>query len=190
MADERTGGVVDLWRSQLPEGFRTTPEEIRKRSEQMEKATRRKALDFYLTFVLVSAVIIFMATLSPSPAQTLGAILTIAALAWLAIEVDRLRASRTAGIESGSAASIDFHREQLRRQLDFARAPRVWTRVLFLTPGPLLFFAAYANAHPNLATFMYVQIATFILIIIAIVPLARRMQRKVQQQLDELDRLV
>ncbi len=184
MADERTDGVVDLWRSQPADGIRIDPEEIRRRSEQMDKRLRRQTFDFYLVFVLASIVVFGMALLAPSPMQLAGAALTSAGLGWLAYEVQKLRAPR-----DPAAASVDFQRAQLERQLDFARQSRVWTRMAVLAPGAFLFLAGFAKAHPELATLMYIQMITFAIAFLAAVPASARMRRKIRQQIDELDSL-
>ena len=185
MADERRPeSVADLWRSQTADGFRIAPDEIRRRSEQMDRKLRRTVIDFYLVFALVSIVVFAMALISPSPTQLLGAALTSAGLGWLAREVQKLRAPRDA-----ATPSVDYHRAQLERQLAFAQPPRVWTRMLILAPGAFLLLYGFGKAHPELATMMYIQMAMFAVAFLAAVPASRVMRRKVQQRIDELDRL-
>ena len=190
MADERRGdGVLDLWRTQHAEGFRMTPEQIRDRSEQMERRLRRMTWDYWLASVLVAIVIGGMTALAPSALQIAGAALAIFGGVLLAREVGQIRIKRSAAIDAAGDSSIAFQRAQLTRQLEFAREERVWRRVILLTPGPLLFFFAFAQAHPSLAPIMYAQIVTFVVAVALIVPMGRRMRRKLEQQLGELDQL-
>lgn len=181
MADDR---VLELWRTQEAEGFRMAPDEIRRRSEQMDRKLRRMTWDFAAVFALASIVVVAMASVAPTLPQTIGAALTVVAFGWMAVEVRRLREPNEA-----TRPAVEFHRAQLRRQLEFSAARRVWMRMLVLAPGPLLFFASFAQAHPRLAPIMIVQMVTFVVALVAAVPLARRRRLAVQRQLDELERL-
>lgn len=190
MADERRGdGVLDLWHTQHTEGFRMTSEQMRTRSEQMERRLRRMTWDYWLASVLIAIVIGGMTALAPSPLQIAGAALAILGGGFLAYEVGQIRIRRSAAIDAAGDPAIAFQRAQLRRQLEFARKGRVWRRVILLAPGPLLFFFGFARAHPNLAPIMYVQMLTFVVVAAAIVPLGLRMRRRIEQQLAELDQL-
>ena len=65
----------------------------------------------------------------------------------------------------------------------------MWTRLLAITPGPLLFSLGFADAFPRAAPIIYVQLATFVLVVMAIVPTTRAKARKLQRELEEVVRL-
>ena len=61
--------------------------------------------------------------------------------------------------------------------------------MLLFIPGPMVFFAGFMKAHPEVATMIRFEAITFLLLVIAAVPLNRWMAGKYQRQIDELDRL-
>lgn len=176
--------VQALWQSQNTETFRLTAEEIRRRNQEMEKKERRAIFDMYLAAAVCSIGMVIMTSLKPTLLQIIGLALSIAGLTLLASMVQHSRAAAPSP-EAGDAASIDYHRAILERRLEFCRT-RLWQRILAVGPGPLLFSIGFALAHPELAPIMYVQIATFILAVISIVPLNRRAVVKLQRKIDEL----
>ncbi|HWS71446.1 MAG TPA: hypothetical protein VN605_05000, partial [Thermoanaerobaculia bacterium] len=128
-----------------------------------------------------------LAALTPNTMQSIGAVLTILALAFVASEVRRAHAADASLVEDGGSPSIAAYRAMLQRQWKF-HSVRVWLRVLVLAPGGLLFFAGFAAARPDLAIIAYVQLATLAVALIAMVPLNRRMAARIRLELDELPR--
>lgn len=179
--------VLEAWQSQATESFQMTEPEIRRRIELMDKKSRRHTYDLYAALTLTSVVIVVIAAIAPNLIQTMGAVLTVVGFACLSYEVHKHR-RRAPSAETGELASIGFHRAQLQHHLDFCRT-RLWYRVLCVAPGGVLFFAGFALAHPKLASMIYFQLVTFVIVIIAMFPLNRRMAAKVQRQIDELDHL-
>ena len=148
----------------------------------MEKNRRRTVLDFYLAFAAITIFVIVFAAVSPNALLTAGAALTILGLGFLTWQV------RKHNPPAEASASIDHYRALLERRRDFALRG-VWLRVLAIAPGPLLFSLGLAAAYPKAAPIVYFQIATFVIVLIAIFPINRRAAAKVQRQIDELARL-
>lgn len=189
MADERTDDVLGLWQNQTTEGFRTTPDELRKRMEQMEKQLRRRSRDGYLLCGFLVVFFMLWLNVSTDPVQRIGAAMTIAGVGYLAYQLRQNRWRETPPADIGNTASADFLRTELIRQRDFHRGRTFWVRILAFFPGPMVFFAGFARAQPELIGMIRFEAITFVLLIIAAIPLNRWMARKYQRQIDGLDRM-
>jgi hypothetical protein len=157
--------------------------------EQMEKKLRRRTVDGYL---MCGFLLVFFAgwmIVSPDPIQILGAAMTMAGMGYLAWQLRQNRWRETPAGDIGNTASADFLRTELARQRDFHRGRTFWVRIAVLFPGPMVFFAGFARAHPEVIKMIRVEAITFVLLILAAIPLNWWMARKYQRQLDGLDRL-
>ena len=181
------GDVRDWWRSQDTADVRVAPDEIRRRILEMETRARRSTYDLYAAVILTSMTIVALAASAPHWVQSAGGALLIAGLAFLAHEVHRSR--RTApSAQDGSAAALDYHRALLRHQLEFHRK-RLWLRVLTLAPGGIVFFIGLALARPALAPIAWLQLATFAVAVMAIVPANRRAAARYEREIAALEEL-
>ncbi len=175
-----------VWQSQHTESS-ITSDEIRRRVVQMEKRASRSRYNLYIALLFSSIVVVSIAVLFANWLFLAGAALTVCGFACLAYEVfDHRR--RTPAAADGAPPSLEFHRALLQHRLEFHRK-RLWLRVLILAPGGLLFFVGFAVARPDLAPFIYFQLATFVVAIMLIVPANRKAAVKVERQINELDRL-
>ncbi|HYI10066.1 MAG TPA: hypothetical protein VEK57_13485 [Thermoanaerobaculia bacterium] len=189
MADERGDDVLQLWQSQETEGFRMTPEQIHQRTEEMEQKLRRRWRSGYLVCGSLVAFFTLWLVASNDPIQRLGAVLSILGLAYMAWQIRQNRWRNPPPGDIGSTASGDFLRTELARQRDFHRGRTFWTRMLCFVPGPLVFFLGFARAQPHLVTIIRLEAITFLLLVIAAVPLNHWLAGKYQRQIDQLDRL-
>jgi hypothetical protein len=184
MTPEPPDDLGALWRTQTPETARPNLEEMRRVLEQMERKMRRSTIDVVVAMALTSAAIVSIAVLFRHPLLTVGAIAALAGGAFLVFEV--LQHRRGAPVaENGAAASIEYHRALLQHRLEFHRK-RLWLRVLTLAPGGVLFFLGFAAARPDLAALIYVELATFVVVIMLIVPVNRRAAAKLEHQIADL----
>lgn len=183
--EEPDDDVGALWRKQTAESAHPDFEEIRRVLEKMERKMRRSVIDLVIVLVLGSAGIVSLAVAFRRPLLTVGAIVSVAGLAFVAFEVLRHR-RRAPAAENGAAASIEYHRALLQHRLELHRN-RVWLRVIILAPGGVLFFLGLAAARPDLAALIYFQLATFVVIIMVIVPANRRAAAKLEQQIANLE---
>ena len=187
MTPEPPDDLGALWRTQTPETARPNLEEMRRVLEQMERKMRRSTIDVVVAMALTSAAIVSIAVLFRHPLLTVGAIAALAGGAFLVFEV--LQHRRGAPVaENGAAASIEYHRALLQHRLEFHRK-RLWLRVLTLAPGGVLFFLGFAAARPDLAALIYVELATFVVVIMLMVPVNRRAAAKLEHQIADLTSL-
>ena len=184
MTDEGKPDVIELWQRQDARPSMTA-DQWKKEVQAMDRKTRRGTRGLYVAFVCSALVIGAMAALTPNTLQSIGAVLTILGLAFVASEVHRTHTVDASLVEDGGTSSIAAYRVMLERRWKF-HSVRVWLRVLVLAPGGLLFFLGFAAARPDLATIAYVQLATFTVALIAMVPLNRRMAEQYRRELDEL----
>lgn len=117
----------------------------------------------------------------------IGAAATIVAVAFLGVQVHQNRFKRD-DAPAVALPSVEHLRNELQRQADFHRGKRFWSRMLLLAPAGLLFFFAFARAHPEVIKIIRFEIASFIVFILAAIPLNLKMAKKYQRQIDELDR--
>ena len=179
--------LVALWQEQGGDGFRMSTEEIQMKLDKMHRCLRRRTIDGYLicaTLILFFAgwMIVGMNTL-----QKAGAVLTMGGLAFLAWQI---RANGFRGLPADDGSNTLEHlRRELARQRDFHRGARFWQRVLFFVPGPLVFFAGFAQQHPEVSSMIRLEAIAFVVIAIAAIPLNLWTARRYQKQIDALTRL-
>jgi len=187
--DTQPDDVVTLWQAQGSEGFRMSTEDIRKRLETVNRKVRKRTNDGYL----VCAVLIVFFTgwmfVGMGSLQKVGAILTIIGVSYLVWQLRQSRFRGAATGQSGDTASLDHLRTELARQRDFHRGSTFWRRMLIFVPGPLVFFAGFAQAHPEVVRTIRYETIAFVVLAIAAIPLNLWMARRYQRQIDALSRL-
>ncbi|MEA2416981.1 MAG: hypothetical protein QOI58_3638 [Thermoanaerobaculia bacterium] len=182
--------VVALWQTQSSDGFRMRTEDVRKRIETLNRKLRRRTIDGYLvcaTLIGVFAGWMFVGGMNTL--QTVGAVLTIIGVSYLAWQI---RANRFRSLPIDASGTLQHLRNELVRQRDFHHlGSRFWWRILLFVPGPLVFSAGFAQAHPEEPTFTFIRIETisFIVLALATIPVNLWMARRYQKQIDALARL-
>jgi hypothetical protein len=83
--------------------------------------------------------------------------------------------------------STRFYRAELERQRDFHRVTGVFSWLLPVLPGPILFNLGFALDRPKFAPLVELQMAGFLIISVIVVVLNLRMARRFQGRLDALD---
>ena len=179
--------VIDLWQNQASEGFRMTQEEIQMKVQALDAKVRARTRTIYLVSGFLIVAFSTWAVVEHDPLMRLGSAATIIALAFLGFQAYRNR-SRVVETSPIATPTIEHLRSELQRQVDFHRGKLLWSRLLLLAPAGLLFFFAFARAHPEVIAMIRFEIATFVVVIIAAIPLNLRMAKKYQRQIDELDR--
>jgi hypothetical protein len=179
--------VTDLWQQQTAEGFRLTSEEIQMKLHTLESRLRARTRGGYLVGAFLIVAFGTWSVFEHDLLMRLGAAATIVAVAFLTVQVHRRR-FRAVDAPQMELPSVEYLRNELQRQRDFHRGKWFWSRFLLLAPAGLLFFIAFARAHPELIRIIRFEIVSFVLIILSAIPLNLRMAKKYQRQIDELDR--
>lgn len=185
MNDHNNDDVVQLWQSQDTTALRTTADEMLRRVKEMDRQERRAVIDVYAAFTLIALVMTALAVLTPNVFLRVGAALSMLGFAFIPYQVRRYSSPHP---PSEPDSSVTMLRAALQRRLDFINNG-LWARVMVMAPGPLLFSIGMAIAYPKAALIVYVQIATFLIVLLSIVPLNRRKAVAIQRELDELGRL-
>jgi hypothetical protein len=178
--------VVALWQTQGSDGFRMSTQEIHMKIDKMHRKLRRRTIDGYL---MCAALILFFAgwmIVGMNSLQTVGAVLTIIGVSYLAWQI---RANRFRAVSIDASDTLEHLRRELARQRDFHWGTRFWQRMLLLVPGPLVFFAGFAQAHPEVIRMIRFEVVSFVVFALAAIPLNMWMARRYQKQIDALARL-
>jgi hypothetical protein len=190
--DSQPDDVVTLWQAQGTDGFRMSTEDIHRRIEAVNRKVRKRTNDGYLVCAILVVFFIGWMFVGMSSLQKVGAVLTIIGVSYLAWQIrqNRFRGDSTGA--AGGTASLDHLRTELARQRDFHRGATFWRRMFVFAPGPLVFFAGFAQAqqtHPEVVRIIYFETISFVFFLIAAIPLNHWMARRYQRQIDELSRL-
>jgi hypothetical protein len=194
MSDERVpNDVTSAWQADTGGHLAVSPDELRSRIARVSRRTARRTVLGLVVCVLVLASWVYVWWLAPvqSGLARAGILLTCLGTGVLVfrlivnrdIDEDEWRARS----ERGAAPSLAFHRWQLERQRDFHRGWRLWTPLLLLTLGGVLFFVGFAGEHPEVARTLYLELIAVLMLAAAALPVNARLARRYQVQLDELD---
>jgi hypothetical protein len=178
--------VAALWRAQRSEGFRMSNEEIRNRIETMNRKTRRRTFDGYLVCATITIFLGGWMFIDRNKLEAIGAVLAIIGFGYLAWQI---RANRFRSYSSDASGTLEHLRNELARQRDFHGGSRFWWRMLFLVPGPLVFLAGFAQAHPEVIRMIRFEVVSFVVFVLAAIPLNMWMARRYQKQIDSLTHL-
>ena len=179
--------IVGLWQQQTSEGFRMTPEDIHMHLQALESKLRAQTRDGYLVCAFLVIAFSNWAFFEHDLLMRIGAAAIIIAIAFLGVQVHQNRFKRD-DAPPAALPSVEHLRNELQRQVDFHRGKRLWSRLLLLAPAGLLFFFAFARAHPEVITTIRFEIASFVVLTLAAIPLNMKMAKKYQRQIDDLDR--
>jgi hypothetical protein len=179
--------VAALWRAQSSEGFRLSNEEIRNRIETMNRKMRRRTFDGYLIFATITIFLGGWMFVDRNKLEAIGAVLTIIGYGYVAWQI---RANRFRSYSSDAGGTLQHLRNELVRQRDFHRlGSRFWWRLSFIVPGPLVFLAGFAQAHPEIIRMIRFEVVSFVVFALSAIPLNMWMARRYQKQIDALARL-
>jgi hypothetical protein len=192
MATDRTlYEASTLWRSDAPEVFRMSLDDLQQKTERMDKGLRRAVLFMYA--VCLTEMVAFLGFLIsfPDPFQRIGAFFTLIGFTYLIYQL-RQHHLRVRGlvVVMQTAPSVVFYRALLEQRRDFHRGPWFWPRLIALMPGPVMFMYAGAQRQPGGAPWAYGTLAAFVVLGLIAIPLNLRVAAgNFQRQIDELDRL-
>jgi hypothetical protein len=178
--------LVALWQEQGSDGFRMSTQEIHMKIDKMHRKLRRRTIDGYLVCAALILFFIGWMIVGMNSLQAVGAVLTIIGVGYLAWQI---RANRFREPSIDATDTLEHLRRELARQRDFHWGARFWQRMLLLVPGPLVFFAGFAQAHPEVIRMIRFETISFVVLSIAAIPLNLWMARRYQKQIDALTRL-
>ncbi|MBV9185656.1 MAG: hypothetical protein JO093_08535 [Acidobacteria bacterium] len=178
--------IAAVWQEQSGSGFRMSREEIRKRIEAINRKVRRRTIDGYLVCAFLIAFFVAWMFVGMNALQTIGSVLLMIGISFMAWQ---LRANRFRLPSIDANDTLAHLRNELVRQRDFHGGARFWQRMLLFVPGPLVFFAGFAQAHPEVIRMIRFEVVSFVVLALAAIPLNMWMARRYQKQIDALARL-
>lgn len=192
--DAEPNDVRAAWQAEVGSTIGLSKSDMRARIDRVARKTSRRTTGGLIVCALVLASLASMWWLVPKSELARAGILLIGVgIGTLAVQLmthnDVDQELRRRMSEMGGMPSLEFHRWQLARQRDFHRGWRLWSRLLVLTPGPMLFFVGFAREHPEVARTIHLEHLAFLLLLAIAVPVNLRLARRHQDQLNELDHL-
>lgn len=179
--------IVGLWQQQAAEGFRMTTEEIQMNLQTLESKMRQRTRVMYLACAFLIITFSAWICVEHDLLMCIGAAATIIAVAFLGVQVYQNR-FKSDDAPAATLPSVDHLRNELQRQVDFHRGKLFWSRIGLLAPAGLFFFVTFARAHPEVIRIIRFEIASFVVFMLAAIPLNLTMAKKYQRQIDDLDR--
>ena len=149
---------------------------VRTRIEELFRKTRRRSRGGYVACALVVLSCVWWLFQFDNALQRTGTLLTLVGIGTLVVQLrTNQRRERDAQHRAakGATDSLAFLRGELERQVAFHRGQPFLARMLALIPGPLLFLAGFAQAHPEIARNIAVQAIIFLALVVAAVSVNR-----------------
>lgn len=193
--------IRSLWQQPSGEPPRFAPEELRRKISKFEQTIRRRNLREYVAAAFVLSVFAYYAWIFPTLLLRIGCGLLIVGTAYVISQLHRRASARPAPVDMGLKNCLDFQRSQLARQRDALNAVWSWYLLPFL-PGMAVFLmglfqftksiteAAGKPLHAGAALLGFAIVAGCVAAIFILIGiLNHRAARKLQSQIDDLDRL-
>jgi Flp pilus assembly protein TadB len=177
--------LKDLWQEVSTDPVHFTLDDLHRDEEKLRKRVRRRSLGgggAALIGIVVFAVYFFA---FPGLLMRIGAVLTVLGAGYGIVQL-RMRSAR-AMPDMGGTESIRFYRAELERQRDFHTGAWLWSRLIILLPGPIVWMVGFARSYPKVATIMWVVVAIYLVLSVRGALLNLRLARKYQRRIDALD---
>ena len=183
--DYLPGDLKTLWKELSTNPLHLSPDQLRKEMEKLRKGLRRR---FFIgggaALSAIAAWTLYF-FLFPNRLQRIGSVLTALGAGYTIVQL-KLRPARNMP-DVGETGCTEFYRAELERQRDFHRGKWFWSRLLILLPGPLVFCVGFAQAYPEIALLMWLNLVAILILAVIAVPLNLRLARKYQRRIDALD---
>jgi hypothetical protein len=177
--------ITELWQCQPVEGIKMSVEELRKRSAKFEKKIMWRNVREYVAGAIAAGLLASFIVKSHDVFFQLACGLMIAGLAYMAYQLYRRTSPRSMPAELGAANSLQFHRAELERQMNFLR--HIWRWYLGpLVPGLVAFsLATMTGDHHHILRIVLVN-SFFAFCMILVWRLNAYEVRCLQLRIDEL----
>ncbi len=188
MADELgPEEMKDLWRNQPMEAAAMAVEEVRRRAQRFDEKLRRGALGTRVLLLFLAIGYSSFLYFFPGTVQRIGSGITLAGFAYAAYDTRRRFPSGKAAAGPASVTSAAY-RAELERHREYVL--RLWMRMLAYVPGPVVFIMGFAAEELGPMKAVALAIALILAPFVALVPATAIGARKLQWEIDELDRMV
>jgi hypothetical protein len=165
--------------------------QISNRMQSLGKKVRRRNFGAYAACLIIALSWIGFFFTLPNPIARLGSILILLSVGIFLgqVRLNQIRMRESKILSAAHPNSIEAYRVALQHQRQFHSGIWLWSRIMSLLPGYLIFCAGFAISHPEVARPLYwIQICAIVLAIAAM-PLNLRLARRFQRQIGELHSL-
>jgi hypothetical protein len=176
------GTRILLGRKEIPVSSRA---DVPKVALRFAKEIRGRTVIGCIVCVVESVWIGGSAHLLRNPIQRTGCFLLVGATLYMVIQLVARRGSLP--VKGEQPDSPDVYRAELKRQRDFHRGGWLWSRVLLLLPGFVLFCRGAAIAHPWMSHRFAVMAIAFCILCAIAIPNNLQLARRYQRRIDDLD---
>lgn len=180
MSDE----FQDMWQAQNPEPFRMSAAEVAERARRLQRRIRWRNAREYLAAAAVLPVCVFWMWKLPNPIMRAGAGIMAASLLYIIYQLHKRGGSREM-----TGDCYGYYREELVRQRDAVAS--VWRWYLGpMIPGLLVMtLGSLYHSNRRHTWFVWSYLAVCAVFFYFVGKLNERAARKLQQKIEELDRL-
>jgi hypothetical protein len=162
-----------------------TLDDLRKEEGKLRKGIRKRSVMGGGVALIAGGFWAVLFFVFPNVLQRIGSVLTVVGAGFLLIQL-RMRPARVMP-DMGETESIRFYRAELERQRDFHRGWWLWSRLIILLPGPVVWMVGSVRAWPKATTLTWWTLAAFLILAAIAVPLNLRLARQYQRRIDALD---
>jgi hypothetical protein len=125
------------------------PSDVRRKAQGLERGLGRRALLGYMVCSLLIWCFGRDAFIAPNLTYRIAACLLVASMLYLTYQVYRWRGRGIPVLGVSTPILTQFYRTELERQRNFHSGICVWSRVVSMIPGYILFCVGSASAHPK-----------------------------------------
>lgn len=193
MSDESSedNGVKQIWQSQPTEGVRMSIAEVQQRAGKFQRKIWWRNIREYAAAGVVVFFFGYRLMNTGDLLVRIGMGLIIAGTCYLCWQLHRRGSARQLPTDAGLSSFVDFQRRELVRQRDMIS--NLWSWYLGpLLPGLVLMVVATGHANSGHSKFIWPIIAVYLGVILAVFVaidrLNKRAARRLQRQIDELDK--
>jgi len=173
-----------LWKGQETETAPMSVEAIRARADAYQQKVRASYVIAVVIVVLCGAVFAWLAAYGPNTIYRLGSLIEITFVPWWIWRMRHRWPVATPGDRASAERLLVFHRDQIVRRRDSFLSVMILVAPIFIGMG-----VEVIGLWPRVAAHWSPLLALMALWFVLLLFLLRRRHRKLQAQLDELDRL-
>jgi hypothetical protein len=156
--------LKSLWQGLDTRPVRISLDELQSEAEKLKQGLRRRSfIGLGAASILAAAFSAFFFVFA-NMLQRTGSLLTVVGAAYMIVQL-RIRRPKVEP-HVGETECVRFYRSELERQRDFHQGRWFWSRLVIFFPGPLIFLIGLAQAHPELAAFIWLELAVFLILAI------------------------
>ena len=179
-----------LWRNQEMESYPFSLEEIRSQARRFQSQIRWRNLREYLAAVVGGVLFVYLFWFRDDTLVRIGVALTVAGALYVCYQLHKRGSVRKLPAELALKTCLEFHRTELVRQRDLLRDVWRWY-LLPVVPGfSLIVLADAVSFSSSLWAFalLFLVVVVWAVVFWSIAALNMREARRLQQEIDALDK--